>query len=227
MDCLVPNCKCSCHRSYSQEINIKELMLQQIDAAKSSGSLLNIESTKSSGNPMMLFTDEEETNNETEMATWGNQDDLWARRRRLHSGEEKPLSHDEYKDHFPKLDDLKKQFGNLDFDNVDGGESENIRELQKTRRDELAAPETRKIRNNNVNPMPQPVESPFPKAVVLNPLHRYKREERDNIIREIYSKALANVKSKHSTLDPSSKQFTEYVNNEADRQLELWMVANK
>jgi hypothetical protein len=57
MDCPIPSCKCVCHNKYPQEINIKQLMIEQL-----------------------------EKENEDDLIMMG-QNDLWERRRQLHSAQ--------------------------------------------------------------------------------------------------------------------------------------------
>ena len=199
MDCIVPNCQCSCHIKHPQEINIKELMIQQLEKEAMPENLLN-----------------------------QDYDDLWARRVRIHKGEEKPLSYDNYKNNFPKLDEIKQTLGVSEFDNP--------KYQQKSSpppQHQMPPPPLQKLSPPPQQQMPPPQqqkeenEAPFPKAVPLNPLHKYKISERDIILRDVYYKALNIVKNKYTNLDTKSKEFNEYVNKEADNQLEIWFKVNK
>jgi hypothetical protein len=253
MDCLIPNCKCSCHIKNPQEVNIKELMIQQLEKEAETKDLIN-----------------------------QDYDDLWARRVRIHKGEEKPLSHDEYKTNFPKLSDIRQQLEAIDFDKniqenksieLQSGKKESPQKITKVNQQVESQP-AKKDANNIDKKLPeqksakvnqqvesqsgkkelpeqkitkvnQQVESqsgkkelpeqksceqnnsPFPKPVPLNPLHKYKVAERDLILREVYLKALSITKMNYPKLDIKTKEFNEYVKIEADNQLDIWLRTNK
>jgi hypothetical protein len=224
MDCIVPNCQCSCHIKHPQEINIKELMIQQLEKEAMPENLLN-----------------------------QDYDDLWARRVRIHKGEEKPLSYDNYKNNFPKLDEIKQTLGVSEFDNPKYQQKSSpppqhqmppppLQKLSPPPQQQMPPPQQQKSspppQQQKSSPPPQQQmpppqqqkeenEAPFPKAVPLNPLHKYKISERDIILRDVYYKALNIVKNKYTNLDTKSKEFNEYVNKEADNQLEIWFKVNK
>ena len=268
MDCAVPSCKCTCHRQYPQDINIKELMLQQIEKEYSSEKSV-VPSSGSEINTMLLFGNNDEENEkinnqmfdsdplwERRLRIHSGQEkplsyedyhnqfpkqeeikkqlgtdsfdfdedsksnELWERRRRIHSGQEKPLSHEDYRDQFPKLEEIKKQIGLTQVENTTQKEASKLNEKVVSSQQYL---------NNKQKDNIPPIKEYFvgPKPVPLNPLHRLKIKERDQVLRDIYSKTLKNIKNLYSKLDEKSEQFKEYINKEADRQLELWMEANK
>ena len=229
MDCLVPSCKCVCHRQYPQEINIKELMLQQIELEyggknEEDKPVSNVVPT-SNQNVMLLFGNDEIENDNITRKMYGNDGDLlWERRRRLHNGEENPLSHEDYTDAFPKLEDIKKQLG-IDELNEDSRPNISSERRRQSTKMELSSAETPSQQYINNKPTKESLVGPKP--ILLNPLHKLKIKDRDELIRKTYTKALKNVKSLYSKLDENCDQFKEYVNKEADRELEIWMEANK
>jgi hypothetical protein len=290
MDCAVPSCKCSCHRQYPQEINIKELMLQQIEKEYGGPSTENMSDSKK--NAMLLFGDDDEENEGAFKQMYGSDGDaLWDRRRRIHNGQEKPLAHEDYRNQFPKAEEIKKIVTSAslnDFDedskpnelwdrrrrihngqekplahedyrdkfpkaeeikkivtsaslnefDCDGEEPFDVRMIRHKKgvkpKNQEEAPKSKVVpsqldQSKNQEEAPKSKEEYFlgPKPVLLNPLHKLKVQERNQVIREVFTKALKNVKNLYSKLDENSEQFKEYVNKEADRQLELWMVANK
>jgi hypothetical protein len=106
MSCGVKNCKCSCH--YSSEPDIKQLLLSQFKTDQSD-EIDNVEQQEIyKQQSMLLFGDNDEENEKASTSLLGDSDELWERRRRLHSGQEKPLSYDDYHHQFLKLEQLKK-----------------------------------------------------------------------------------------------------------------------
>jgi hypothetical protein len=234
MDCLVPNCKCYCHIKNPQEINIKELMIEHLEK-EAEKDLIN-----------------------------QDYDDLWARRVRLHKGEETPLTHDDYKNNFTKLSEVRKQLESFDFDknqpeklSTKPNQSAKINDLTSTKTNQYAKTDDSTSAKPNqsakINDLTstktnqyaktddstsakkeiteqkscEQYNNPFPKPIPLNPLHKYKVAERDNILREVYLKALSITKMNNPKLDIKSKEFNEIVKKEADNQLEIWFKTNK
>lgn len=220
MDCSVIQCKCSCHKLYPQELNIKELLISQMEMemeleletepemksnTASKSSTASKSNTASKGNN----SDDESANHFKNK----DQDSLWERRRKLHSGEIKPHKYEDFKQHFQSHESLIQQIP--DFNNDD-----DLKLLQKEQNAKKAiqkvAQGKRKIESDDLN-------DPDREPVILNPLHKYKITERDNIIKDVYTRALKSMQIVHPSVDFKSSIFKDYVNDEADRLLKIWM----
>lgn len=132
---------------------------------------------------------------------------LWERRRRIHRGEEVPVSFEDYKTHLPKLETVMKQFS-----------MEEIKEPTKI----IKSPQ---IETKKINPSPE--NSIEPKPTRINSLHKYKVQERDQILRDIFARAIQLAKEKYPDDVDNKLEFQKLINIEADKLLEIWMKTNK
>jgi hypothetical protein len=211
MECPVINCKCTCHILSPQEPNIKELLIQELEKEIAAENIPN----------------ESHVLEKVTETYFDEQNELWQRRLRIHKGQEAPLSFNEYKDNFPKLDDVKKIYGVEDprdqvpTTNAQPAASDNI---QPKRTDNL---QDYKVTDHTIIDPTDVFPTNAPKPVPINPLHKYKVKERDRIIRDIYGRALSEMRKRYPMLDTQSQEFNELVNKEADRLLDIWLQANK
>lgn len=219
MDCPVINCKCTCHILNPQEPNIKELLIQELEKEMS----------------MENNTSELQTLEKMSETYFDEQNELWQRRQRIHNGQEVPLSFDEYKSSFPKLKDVEKIYG---VESTTAKASPPAKSGIVEQTTAKASPEN--IHGRRSNNLAEPIDTDSkvidptesfptnaPKPVPINPLHKYKVKDRDRIIRDIYNRALSDIRKRYNTLDTQSQEFNELVNKEADRLLDIWLQANK
>jgi len=247
MECPIVNCQCICHKSYQQEINIKELLINQLKG------------NKSQSNSMLLFTeddDDPQNNKQNPLSVDDDHERLWDRRRKIKSGEIKPHSHDDFKEYL-YINKIHKNSASSSADNnqqnpIKSSDKEEFAkqtiaqqivqdsgcEQQRFRRnssDESFARQTvhnecpldRKENGSTNASKPitgRPKSEPLGDVPVpLNPLHKYKINERDIILKDIYTKAVRLVKSEHPALDVNCSTFKNHVNSEADKLLKIWM----
>lgn len=228
MECEIANCKCVCHIYNPQQPNIKELLIKELEK-EMMGDVSDSNNASSTGSASGSNTASSTTTSRTDnvqTSYFSDQDDLWERRRRLHAGEEKPLSHEQYKAQLPSAQDIKRIYG---VDIPTQKSAELIKPAEPTKVAEcpsLATKEAPNLIASELKSDPTPNAS-IPKPTPLNPLHKYRVKERDQIIRTIYQRAVNETKYKYKNLDSNSKEFHEYVNKEADRQLEIWLQSNK
>lgn len=242
-ECTIINCQCCCHKLYPQQINIKEMLMDQFkdDASSASG--------------YMLFNDDENEEIVDKCGLMSDSDALWERRRKLHSGEIKPHSHEDFKHHFKPLEVLKAECPDIEEDSTsvrrskspkksqsittqNTGKQTNAKLMQNeqtrlTRKTEVNNERNRNIADpqisrddykDNANIGQSRSEQPDTvEPVALNPLHKYKINERDIIIRDIYTQAVRSMKCIYPNMDATSDEFRSYVNSEADRLLRVWM----
>ena len=204
MDCSVIQCKCSCHKLYPQELNIKELLISQME--------MELETKPESNTASKSNNSDDESANHFKNK---DQDSLWERRRKLHSGEIKPHKYEDFKQQFQSHESLIQQIP--DFNNDDDLKLlQKEQNAKKERVVQKVAQLKRKIESDDLN-------DPDREPVILNPLHKYKITERDNIIKDVYTRALKSMQIVHPAVDFKSSIFKDYVNDEADRLLKIWM----
>ena len=266
MECEIPSCTCICHVYNLQQPNIKDLLMRELEKEMAadngeSYSTHMVEHPSRVDNLRMNNLDANDrcANDQSKDTTsyFSDQDDLWERRRRLHSGAEKPLSHDDYRTQLPKMEDVQRIYGvevqpnklppapvlkkspaHIPQQAHTPKQSALAQSVQSQVQSSVQSPVQSALENKVsqqsalAQSVQQSLQSEFnnpsiPKPTVLNPLHKYKIKERDQIIRTIYTKAFNDIKQRYKNLDTTSKEFHEYVNTEADRQLDIWLQSNK
>ena len=231
MECSVIKCKCSCHNLYPQEINIKEMLIGQFKQPGQSE--MSAPAKQADKSKIFLFDDDDADADADADADGGivanirainsrqnsEQDSLWERRRKIHSGEIKSQTYEDVKHNFQSVEDLKQQIPDFDTD----ADFLKLASKAATVKKIDVMPCNLKPPNTSIQLVAEVSTDNTIEPIVLNPLHKYKVRERDAIIRDIYLRAHKNIKSFYTEINQNSDEFKNYVNDEANRLLTSWM----